>query len=233
MGVVPRGLWFVFGFVLAAGVGCADPKVSLREGPRTYAATDYPQVLDRWTRERRLITVAALDDLLTVTATYESWDFRWAYVARYAQDYRLTASEQRSLFDKMLGEARDSHLFYVALYGPNYRYADLTRPSPLWIVRLIDDHGNETAPLAIEQVAKPGPMERRYFPFTSVWRRVFRIRFPKRASDGAETISPQSAFVGLRFAGAEGNQELTWELARSGDGIDGSKRPGNKLGMAR
>jgi hypothetical protein len=198
--------------LLCCVLSCAETQVSLRDGPRAYAAVDYPQVLDRWTRDRRLITVAEMDDLLTVHATYESWDFRWAYVTRYAQDYRLTVSDRRALFDKLLGETKAQHLFYVALYGSNYRFSDLTRPNPVWIVRLVDDQGSETAPTTIEQVSKPGPVEKRYFPYTTVWRRVFRIRFPKQGPTGAPTIHPKSTYLGLRFASAEGNQELKWVL---------------------
>ena len=62
---------------------CADPKVPLAEGPREYAPTDYEIVLDRWTRSDNLVTATELDNVLSVTATYESWDFRWAYAVSY------------------------------------------------------------------------------------------------------------------------------------------------------
>jgi hypothetical protein len=200
-------------FGLATLPACATTRVSMREGAREYTANDYPQALKTWTRDQSLITVGDLDDLLTVTATYESWDFRWAYVVRYAQDYRLTVDERKTLFERLLSETKQKHLFYVALYGSNYRWSDLTKPNPAWIVRLIDDQGNETAPENIEQVTKPGSIERRYFPYTTVWRRVFRIRFPRVAADGkTPTVATNASYMGLRFAGAEGNQELRWEL---------------------
>jgi hypothetical protein len=200
--------------LLALCSACAETRVSMREGAREYVASDYPQVLNTWTRERRLITVGDMDDLLTVTATYESWDFRWAYVVRYAQDYRLTIEERKALFDRMLSETKDHHLFYIALYGSNYRFSDLTRANAAWIVRLIDDQGSETAPEAIELIAKPGSIEKRYFPYTNVWRRVFRVRFPRIEKDGkTPTIAKNAHYIGLRFAGAEGNQELHWDLA--------------------
>ena len=100
----------------------------------------------------------------------------------------------------------------MALYGSNWRWADLTRPNSAWIVRLIDDLGDETAPIEIEHIAKPGALERTYFPYTSVWRQAFRIRFPRIAQNRRPTIAPNARWVGLRFAGAEGNEELRWEL---------------------
>jgi hypothetical protein len=196
-------------------LGCSDPKVSLRTGPREFVASQYTQVLARWTRSKSLLTLSELDDLLTVTATYESWEFRWAYVVRYAQDFRLTVEQRRVLLEKTLAQTQDRHNFYVALYGANRRWTDLSRPNSAWIVRLIDSDGNETAPTTIEIIPKPGAIERTYFPYTSVWRQAFRLQFPKTTSDGRPTIAPEATWFGLRFAGAEGNEELHWDIDKS------------------
>jgi hypothetical protein len=198
--------------VVLALCGCAEQKVSLATGPREYVPTDYTQVLKKWTRDESLIELSELDDKLTVTATFESWDFRWAYVVRYAADYRLTVEQRRELLERTLNETKDDHEFYVALYGTNWRWTDLSRSTTAWIVRLIDDQGNETAPAKIESIVKPGPLERRYFPYTTVWRRAFRIRFPRFTGDGRPTIASNARWFGLRFAGAEGNEELRWEV---------------------
>src|ERR1700679_2489504 len=110
--LIPLSLALV---ALAAG-GCAVERVSLSGGPREYVASDYPEILKRWTRDESLIHVSELDNLLTVTATFETWDFRWAYVVRYAQDYRLTVEQRRALLEQTLKESNESHQFYVALY---------------------------------------------------------------------------------------------------------------------
>lgn len=206
-----------------ASAACAEPKVSLAKGPREYTDSDYPQVLERWTRSKSLVAISELDNLLTVTSTFESWDFRWAYVVKYATDYRLTVEQRRTLLERTLAETRDSHRFYVALYGTKIRWSDLTRPQSAWVVRLIDDEGNETAPISIEHIKRPGPLEVRYFPYTTVWRQVFRIKFPTTTADGRSTISSGARWFGLRFAGAEGNEELRWEL--SDDRTTAARRP--------
>ena len=198
---------------LSLGVSaCAEPRVTLAAGPREYVPSDYPQVLSRWTRDRTLMDFAQLSDRLTVTATYESWDFRWAYVVRYAADYRLTVEQRHELLERTLRETEDDHEFFVALYGSNWRWTDLSRSTSAWIVRLIDDQGSETAPSKIESLVKPGAIERTYFPYTNVWRHAFRIRFPRHTGDGRPTIALNARWFGLRFAGAEGNEELRWEL---------------------
>ena len=201
--------------LVAAATGCADPKVSLRKGAREYTDNDYPQVLERWTRTKSLVALSELDSLLTVTATFESWDFRWAYVVKYANDYRLTVEQRRTLLERTLQETQDSHRFYVALYGTKVRWADLTKPQTAWIVRLIDEGGNETAPTSIELVTRPGPLEIQYFPYSTIWRHVFRIKFPTTTPDGRPTIGAEARWFGLRFAGAEGNEELRWDIGEN------------------
>ncbi len=206
---------FVVALALACAcvtTACSELKVSTGPGAREYVGSDYPVVLKRWTRSQSLILPSELDDLLSVTATYESWDFRWAYVVRYAQDYRLTVEQRRTLLEKTLAETRDVHQFYVALYGSNRRWTDLTKPNSAWIVRLIDDQGDESAPLTIDYIPKPGALERTYFPYTTVWRQIFRIRFPRILPDGRPAIAPDAKWLGLRFAGSEGNEELRWDL---------------------
>jgi hypothetical protein len=203
---------------LAALSGCATTTVTLAEGPREYVATDYDAVLGRWTRTERLFSLTELETYLTATATFESWDFRWAYVVRYVQDYRLTIEQRKKLLEKALDETRQKHQFFVALYGGERKYNDLTKPVSAWIVRLIDDTGNETAPEEIVAIKKPNALERGYFPYNTVFRQAFRIRFPLVSSDGHPTISRQAKWFGLRFAGAQGNSELVWQIDESAPG---------------
>ena len=195
-----------------AGTGCTKQTVSLAEGPREYVATDYENVLRTWTRTEHLIALDQLENFLTATATYESWDFRWAYVVRYVQDYRLTIDQRKKLLDRTLEETRQRHQFFVAIYGGERKYNDLTKVDSAWIVRLIDDTGNETAPEEIVAIKKPNALERVYYPYNTVWRLAFRIRFPRTTSDGRPTISDRARWFGLRFAGAQGNSELIWQL---------------------
>lgn len=196
-------------------LGCGTELVNLKEGTREYVSTDYESVLRHWTRNGELIVMNELDNVLNVTSTYESWDFRWAYVIRYASDYRLTVSQRQALLERSLGETREHHQFYLALYAKNHKWADLASESTAWIVRLVDEQGTETAPSEIIPIARPGAIELTYYPYTSPWRRAFRVKFPKINAAGQSTISANAKWFGLRFAGAQGHQELRWELEAS------------------
>ena len=199
-------------FVSLVLAGCGTRSVQLGEGPREYAPTDYELVLKRWTRSADLIVPSSLDNVLGVTATYESWDFRWAYVVRYAEDYRLTVDQRSALLQRSLAESRQNHVFYVALYAQTHKWNDLTADDPAWIVRLIDDQGSENAPMEIEPIKRPGAIERTYFPYTTPWRSAYRISFAKFRSDGRPALSARAQWIGLRFAGAQGHQALVWDI---------------------
>ena len=199
-----------------AAVGCAAPTVSLAGGAREYDATDYEAVLERWTRTESLFLIDELTRALTVTATFESWDFRWAYAIRYAEDYRQTIPEREESLRSALRGTEDSHEFFVALYGAKHKHNDLTRADSAWVVRLIDSSGSEVAPSRIEALKKPGVVEQRYYPYNNVWRSGFRLRFPTHKVDGQPTISERAEWFGLRFAGAWGNTDLVWRLTGEG-----------------
>lgn len=204
---------FALFVLLCAAPACAPAKVGLERGPREYVWTDYQSVLKKWTREGTVVNVAKLDSYLSVTATYEAWDFRWAFAVRYAEDYRLTVDQRRRFLDKGLAETDTTHQFYLAVAAEQRRWADLTRPDAAWIVRLVDENGNETAPSEIELIRRPGAVERTYFPYTTPWRTAHRIRFPVVDERGRKTISDDASWFGLRFAGAQGNESLIWEVA--------------------
>ena len=129
---------------------------------------------------------------------------------------KLFSWKRHALLERSLAETRDAHQFYVALYAEKHKWNDLMANEPAWIVRLTDDEGTETAPSEIKTIKKPGAIELTYFPYSTPWRSAFRITFPKVRVDGRPTISPAARWFGLRFAGAQGNQELVWEVAAGG-----------------
>jgi len=209
---IGRKLCLTFAALALLAVGCHPPHVKLSEGPREYVAEDYDGVRKLWTREAEILSVELLDNVLSVTATYESWDFRWAYVSRYAEDYRLTVEQRRALLDRTLAETRRRHQFFVALSAQKHKWGDLAVDNPAWIIRLIDDQGSETTPSEIVEIKRPGAIERTYFPYASPFRRIYRVSFPVVRADGTPSILPEARWFGLRFAGAQGNDELVWLL---------------------
>lgn len=199
--------------ILGAATGCTNSQaVSLAEGPRSYDAGDYQPALTKWTRKAELLSVDEMDNVLTVTSTYESWDFRWAYAERYARDYRFSEAKKESFRRRSLEESKRYHQFYVALYAQEPKWADLEAEEPTWIVRLVDSSGTETDPIKMDKVRRPTARELTYYPYTNSFRTVYRLSFPRAAESGTPTIAENAEWFALRFAGAQGQTDVTWEI---------------------
>lgn len=193
-------------------VGCGASYVSLAEGPRAYTPDDYETVYERWTRESEYFAWSRFEDTLNVTATFESWEFRWAYVIRYAEDHGLEGEARDTLLRTSLADTHDRHRFFVTLGGRIYREQELTSPNSAWRVMLVDPEGRTVAPAEILRVRRPTPAERVYFPSINSFRYTFRVVFPAERADGTPTIPRDAEQMILRLTGPRGRVDLTWSL---------------------
>jgi len=193
-------------------VSCAEPIVSLKPAPRSYTASDYERIYERWTRDAREFDFGHLKTVLNVTATFESRDFRWAYVVRYGEDFALPPDTRTSLLTASLSDADQHHRFFVTMGEGRPREVDLTNERGGWRVVLLDDRGRQTRPIEVERLRKASAAERTYFPTVSSFRQAFRLVFPVRNEDGNATVPNESLFAILRFTGPRGQVDLKWEF---------------------
>lgn len=192
--------------------GCGSSIVSLRRGPRAYTATDYETVYETWTRDDADFDWANLEDVLRVSATFESWEFRWAYLVRYAEDHSISEDEREVMLRATLADSESNHRFFVTLAGEQFRENDLTSPDSAWRVLLVDEHGRTLAPTELRRIRRPSAAEQVYFPSVSDFREAFRVVFPARREDGTPTIADSAEFVILRFTGPRGRVDLRWNM---------------------
>jgi hypothetical protein len=197
-------------------LGCATHTMRRDTGPRSFTADDYESVYRAWTRDADDFEWGSMDDVLHATATYESWEFRWAYVVRYARDHSLDDASRDAMLRASLDDTRRNHRFYVTLSGPEFREQDLSSERSAWRVLLVGDDGRQTAPIEVRKVRRPSAAERVYFPSINPHRQIFRLAFPARHEDGAPTIAEDAEAVRLRFAGARGQVDLEWRFDEGG-----------------
>lgn len=195
--------------------GCKHYKLSMEPGPRVFTPDSYPLVWEAWTRDEESFSWKDLAHELHVTATFESWEFRWAYVVRYARDYSLAPVARDEMLQASLARSRQEHRFFVSLVGFDFRESNLVGRQSAWRVLLVDPQGNQSIPVMMERVRRPSAVDRVYFPQVDPQRETFRVTFPTVAADGRPTIPEGAPFVILRFTGARGRVDLRWDLQPS------------------
>jgi hypothetical protein len=88
---------------------------------------------------------------------FESWEFRWADVVRYAHDHSLEPSARDEMLEASLASSRQEHRFFVTLSGMDFKESNLAAKTPAWRVLLIDPG----PPKAVEEVLT-APIPARY-----------------------------------------------------------------------
>ena len=194
---------------------CGPLPVSLSEATQSFGSKDYERIFEHWTRERQVFNLDTMENPLTVSATFRSWQFRQAFVERYADDYRLDAGAKAGMLAEQRDEWEAWNEFLVASTATNQKWADFSRDDSAWVMALTNDLGQEVGLSSIEKVSKPSPMLRTYYPFISVYRKTFILRFPKVLPDGSTPVlSSDIGAFSLVFSGALGRAELEWKVRK-------------------
>jgi len=201
-----------------ASSSCKPQPITMKPGARTFTPDSYPSVWEAWTRDKESFAWKELAHEIFVSATFESWEFRWAYVVRYAYDYSLAPEARDEMLQASLASSRQEHRFFVTLSGMDFKESNLAGKTSAWRVLLIDPEGNQTVPLLIERVRRPTAVDRVYFPQVNPYRQTFRLTFPAVDADGRKTIPDGADSLILRFTGARGRADLRWRLRPSPTG---------------
>jgi hypothetical protein len=198
--------------------GCSEVQVNFSETEvREFRPSDYERVMERWTRDDAVYILDGLDNALTLSVTFKSWEYRQAYMNRYAYDFRLTEEERRALEAEERAELEESLEFVIAATSTKIDWSDLTSEDSPWEIRLVNDRGQVLAPFpwnhdppGIEAVREVTPAQRLYFPYINEFRSVFFLRFPRTLPNGELFLRPAARWFALEFAGALGRAELRW-----------------------
>jgi hypothetical protein len=194
---------------LALGCGTSKPiVVDFSDTPRTYTARDYDDVYKRWTRHERVLT-DYVDVGLEVWATFKSWDFREAYIERYASIYSLSEADRSTLRQAQLETFRHSYEFHVTAQSTAFSWNDLDKANSPWRVTLIDAMGHELAPEYVKLEKLPDAYERSFFPDKNPFTKTYSIRFSLPPA-GSDFTGLKSGSIMLRFASPLGRVEPTW-----------------------
>jgi hypothetical protein len=220
------GVWRLGLALVALGAGCASSRpqmVDFSDATKTYRSEEYPEVFERWTRHYKL--VQDIGTAMEVWATFLSWDFRQAYVAKYAKVYDLAPDEREQLAKAQRETARAVYEIHLVAQSTNDKWVDFERSSSPWRLTLIDGTGAELAPTSIKSERLPDIYENEFFPTRTPFSRTFTLRFvrPNRADE--TFVGPRSGSMTLRIASPVGRVEVRW------DASTGSKSAGSSSNL--
>ncbi len=199
---------------VAAG-GCATsrpPSLDFSEASKHYRSDDYLAVHDAWTTHTKL--VQDVGTVIEIWATFKSWDFRQAYIAKYAKTYDLPEAEREALAKSQQDTARAVYEVHLVAQSTTDKWTDLDRRNSPWRITLLDGTGAELSPSSIKAEKFPEIYEMEFFPSRTPFSRTYTVRFTRPEGGGDSFVGPDSGRLILRIASPIGKVETVWEAGR-------------------
>ena len=208
MSSAARARGWLLALVLASGcVTQKQVRVDFSETPRDYLANEYDVVYQKWTRHD--YAQHGVDKSLEVWATFKSWDFREAYIARYAAVYGVSDADRTKLLAAEHEHYTQALEFHVTAQSSNYDWNDLEKANSPWRVTLVDALGHELPADKVRVEKLPDAYEREFFPAKTPFTKSYSIRFTPPPDGGFSGM--RSGSLTLRFASPVGRIDLVWK----------------------
>lgn len=212
-GALKRAGWAVAAFGAFAQGGCRSGRpvlMDFNEGPRSFVASDYREVFGLWTRHERLVS-ANEGTIIEMWATLKSWEYREAYVQKYAQTYAMSSEAKAGLRASELKKCKEIYELHLTVQTSDYRSNDLEKNDSPWRLSLVDGTGDEIFPKEVESLRLPIPYEEAFFPEKTSFSRAYTARFDREAPSQTSGFGgAASGEITLRARGPLGGIELTW-----------------------
>jgi len=203
-----RGIFCAWALVVGlSACSTQNAKVDFSDRERGLRGGEYASVFDRWTRHERIAQGA--DTILEVWGTLKGWEFREAYVERYADLYNVSAPDRAAMKKNQHEADHDSVEFVVVAQCWNYKWNDFNKHNSAWKISLVDAAGHELVPDTVHLERLPDLFEREFFPTKTPFSKTYLVKF-KRPKDEALFLGEASGSLSLRFSSPQGQAELVW-----------------------
>jgi len=196
--------------VVASSANCrstAPESVDFSTRPRNFVPQDYGDIYERWTRHDHVWDGEGL--VIETWATLKSWEFREAFVEKYAKAYALGEDDRAGLREAEREAAQGTVEFVVAAQTNDFRSNDIDDRDSAWRVYLTDESGARFEPDAIEVARFPSIYEDVFFSSHTAFSRTYVIRFDRAPSRGGAETSRETA-LSLWIAGPRGSARMVW-----------------------
>lgn len=197
----------VLAVTLLVACGSSSPPVRLTPDwpSRVANADEYQDVTETWTRTKSLR--GAYQEVLELSATLKSPDWRAAFASREASYRKLEGEALRQRFAQAQAEMEGPWELELLVTTWDRRENDLDRGKrSVWRVVLVDDAGTEIEPLEIIKDKRPAFTLRADYPALGDFAQAYIVRFPRTAN----VLGPTVKQVRLRMSSSRGSVELVW-----------------------
>jgi hypothetical protein len=196
---------------LLAPWGCAAPgprPVDFTDSTRNFGPGDYDRIYKAWSRHTRV--VKDVGTVIELWAVLKGWEFRQAFVERYARVYGISDGEKRALYTAQLEASQRDYEFHVVAQMTEWRWNDLERPTSPWRLSLVDGAGVEVAPRNIQLLRLPDLYESQLFPDRTPFSRTYVVRFDRVAAQAAGFSGVRTGVISLRAMSPLARADLVW-----------------------
>jgi len=198
---------------LLGGAGCAVPKVKLGLETRQYKSDDYDKVLTRWTR--RAEAYEYFESRIFAYATFKSWDFRQAQIAKRSSAERLPTADVKRLVASERSEVDSGHTVFLAVHTHRWEWNHLedTDNKALWRIRLVTSTGDSAAPIAVERLGTRNARYTALYPYYKDFYVAYMVRFPLVSEAQKPILDANTREFSVRISGPQAAIDLKWEVA--------------------
>ncbi len=190
--------------VALAACGGAAPAVRLDEGwPQQ--VPDYEDTTSAWTRHGSMRD--EFQEAMSVDAIFKSPDWRAAHASRDAEHRKLAGPARDAVLAQAQADMAGPYEVELLLTTWDRRENDLDRgKKSVWHVALVDEQGNEIAPLEIVKDKRPTYVLHAEFPAYGDFSTAYVARFPH----DKPVLGTSVRAVRLRLSSERGGVEVAW-----------------------
>lgn len=181
-------------------IGEAPPEVPSEKEEAAYQA-----VLNRYSGHHEIYQ--GFDTQLFAAATYQSWAFRQARVARETEFLHWTPDVAGRELAREQAENAQYVDFFFGVHTNDFRFDDFDARNSIWRVVLVTPQG-QVLPTEIVRIGRADLNMRAYYPYMSDFWVGYRIRFPRQLANGEPTIPPGTDVITLQIASTLGTADF-------------------------
>lgn len=205
----------VLALLSTLGCGPKVPPVRLTEDCAATPWSDYEGVTKAYTREDK--RQDSYQEWVHALAIFKSPEWRASYASRDAENRGLSGEQRNQALAQACAAMAGPYEFEIMLTTWDRRENDLDRGDrSVWQVRLLDQQGNEVAPLQIIKDKRPSFTLRADYPpqgdFGGAYdfATAYIVRFPRPEQGKPPLLGPGVQKLTLRMSSHRGFIEFSW-----------------------